>query len=108
MPSTAALLNLIIFWIVAAFSAQQLIRGSLGLNSELLREKHTLENRLTELESCVAFQDDTIRQLNDVVSRQQKQIDALESALSELKHQFNTLMPSLLANHSEETPPPHY
>ncbi|WP_455208591.1 SlyX family protein [Kaarinaea lacus] len=67
-----------------------------------------IEERLTELESRVAFQDDIVQTLNDVVVRQQHDIDRLTKELQMLKQQLQTLTPSLIADQSEETPPPHY
>jgi SlyX protein len=67
-----------------------------------------IEERLTELESRVAFQDDTIQQLNDVIVRQQHDIDQLIVELQLLKQQIQTLAPSLIVDQSQETPPPHY
>ena len=67
-----------------------------------------MQERLTELESRIAFQDDTIQKLNDVVVSQQEQIDKLESDLKILVEQVRTLTPENIASESEETPPPHY
>ncbi|WP_455365515.1 SlyX family protein [Kaarinaea lacus] len=67
-----------------------------------------LEERLTEIESRVAFQDDAIQQLNDVIVRQQRDIDQLTEELKVLKQQLQTLAPSLVVEQAQETPPPHY
>ncbi|KPJ94499.1 MAG: hypothetical protein AMJ55_06290 [Gammaproteobacteria bacterium SG8_15] len=67
-----------------------------------------LEERLTEIESRVAFQDDTIQQLNDVIVRQQHDIEQLTEELQLLKQQMQSLAPSLVVDQSQETPPPHY
>ena len=67
-----------------------------------------LEERLTEIESRVAFQDDTIQQLNDVIIRQQQDIELLTEELQMLKQQMQTLAPSLVVDQAQETPPPHY
>ena len=67
-----------------------------------------LEERLTEIESRVAFQDDTIQQLNDVIVRQQHDIEQLTEELQLLKQQLQTLAPSLVVDEVQETPPPHY
>lgn len=67
-----------------------------------------MEERLAELESRVAFQDNTIQELNDVLVKQQHQLDQLASQYRELKQQLQTIAPSLLADESQETPPPHY
>lgn len=67
-----------------------------------------MEERITELESRVAFQDDTIQKLNEVVVAQQKQIDKLLIEVTSLVEQVKNLSPQLLADESQETPPPHY
>ncbi len=45
----------------------------------------TLEQRITELEIKASFADDTLEQLNQVVVRQQDQIDRLVRELVELR-----------------------
>lgn len=67
-----------------------------------------MDKRVTELENRVAFQDHTIQELNDVVTRQQQVIDKLSLDLDTLKNQVKNLTPSLVIDESEETPPPHY
>ncbi|WP_455201938.1 SlyX family protein [Kaarinaea lacus] len=67
-----------------------------------------MEGRITELESRVAFQDDTIQKLNDVIVDQQQQIDQISAQMAVLKEQIKTLSPEMLADESQETPPPHY
>ena len=67
-----------------------------------------MEERLTELESRVAFQDDTIQKLNDVLVMQQRQLDRLSKQVEEIKEQLTTIAPSLIADVDKETPPPHY
>ena len=67
-----------------------------------------MEKRLAELEIRVAFQDQTIQQLNEVVTRQQNQIDRMLKELETLKIHLAVLAPSLVISKSEEKPPPHY
>jgi SlyX protein len=67
-----------------------------------------LQDRIAELETRIAFQDDTIQALNDVVVQQRNQIDSLETRFNTLQQQVKNLAPSLIAHPSEETPPPHY
>ncbi|WP_455222441.1 SlyX family protein [Kaarinaea lacus] len=67
-----------------------------------------IEERITEIESRVAFQDDTIQQLNDVIVRQQHDIEQLTEELQLLKQQIQSLAPSLVVDQAQETPPPHY
>lgn len=61
-----------------------------------------------ELESRVAFQDDAIQKLNDVVVSQQEQIDLLLSELKYLNEKVRDLTSELIASEDQETPPPHY
>jgi SlyX protein len=63
---------------------------------------------LIELETKVAFQDDTIQKLNDVVCRQQEQIDLLLLKYQELRGLLEDLPDNqpLMAEASET--PPHY
>ena len=67
-----------------------------------------MENRLIELETRLAFQDNTLQELNAVVVRQQRDIDTLTCELEALKAQLRTLAPELVASRADEAPPPHY
>lgn len=67
-----------------------------------------MDDRLIELENRIAFQDHTLQELNEVIVRQQREIDDLRRELEALRAQFQALAPALVASRSEETPPPHY
>ena len=67
-----------------------------------------MEKRLTELESRIAFQEDAIQKLNDVVVQQQHLIDQIAIKQKILQEQLTAIEPSLLADQEHETPPPHY
>ena len=67
-----------------------------------------MENRLIELETRLAFQDHTLQELNSVIVRQQQEIAALTREIENLKAQFKTLAPELVASRGDETLPPHY
>jgi SlyX protein len=67
-----------------------------------------MNERMVELETKVAFQDQALVELSDALARQQKQIEVLERAVRDLRTQFTAALPSLMALPSEETPPPHY
>ncbi len=67
-----------------------------------------MEQRLAELETRVTFQEQTIQELNEVVTRQQTQIDRLEKEVENLKAHLASLAPSLVIPAEEEKPPPHY
>lgn len=66
------------------------------------------ENRLIELEIKVAYQEDLLQDLNEIVTRQQRQIDRLEL----ICHQLNEHIKNLQTNHglseAVDQTPPHY
>jgi SlyX protein len=69
----------------------------------------SLDERVTELETRLAFQDDTLHALNDVVAAQQRQIDLLEMKLAALVKRQQELSESIGGGGGEdEAPPPHY
>ena len=67
-----------------------------------------MNERLTELEVRMAFQEKTIQDLNEVVTRQQRQIDRLMQELEAVKSRLAALAPSMVIPQEEEKPPPHY
>lgn len=67
-----------------------------------------MEDRIIELETKIAYQDNTIEVLNEVVTKQQDQIDQLTRQITEIKEQISGLADSLLSQPGEEPPPPHY
>ena len=68
-----------------------------------------IEKRILELETKAAYQEDTVEALNDIVYRQQKQIDDLQETCKRLLERISTLS---INNGSVESPvdekPPHY
>lgn len=71
-----------------------------------------LQQQMIELQTQFAFQEDLLRELNDVVVRQQTQIDALERELSlhrnKLSHVLENLSAKELSDSLEDERPPHY
>ncbi|OCX90789.1 MAG: hypothetical protein BFD77_05930 [Pseudomonas sp. CO183] len=66
-----------------------------------------LESRVTDLETRLAFQDDTIQALNDVLVEQQRAMQRMQLQLRALaKRQEEMQMP--LDAGEDEAPPPHY
>lgn len=63
---------------------------------------------LTELESKVAFQDQTIEELNQALITQQLALDKLQNQVRYLAEKLQGVQPSNIASLAEETPPPHY
>ena len=64
-----------------------------------------VENRLIEIETALANQEKFIDDLNEVVIKQGKIIDALVQQMKIIKE---TMPQDLVKPLSEETPPPHY
>jgi len=67
-----------------------------------------MQTRLIELETKISYQDHIIGELNDVVIRQQRQIDQLEKSVKRLQSQLKQSDHSDIARPEEEAPPPHY
>ena len=65
------------------------------------------EQRITDLESRLAFQDDTIQTLNDVLVTQQRVLDRLQLQLAALARRQEEIGGQLDAV-EDELPPPHY
>ncbi len=64
-----------------------------------------MEERLTELETKISFQDQIIEDLNQVVIELRNKVDRLEFAVKKLIEENEN---SNLKDASQETPPPHY
>ncbi len=69
--------------------------------------KH-VEEQLIELQSQLAFQEDTIQALNDVVAQQQQQIDGLRARSDLFSSQLERAMTTLEGSDVIDVPPPHY
>ena len=67
----------------------------------------TLEARVMDLESRLAFQDDTIQALNDVLVMQQNAVDRLQMQMAALLKRQEE-MGGQFESFVEEAPPPHY
>lgn len=67
-----------------------------------------LKQRIDDLECQVAFQEQTINDLNDALSQQQILISRMQDQMKFVVGKVKNLDASNLADPSEETPPPHY
>ncbi|WP_079201309.1 SlyX family protein [Pseudomonas sp. CC6-YY-74] len=65
------------------------------------------EQRITDLESRLAFQDDTIQTLNDVLVAQQRELERLQLQVAALARRQEEVG-GQLDSAEEEAPPPHY
>jgi len=67
-----------------------------------------LEQRITELEIKASFTEDTVEKLNQVVVRQQEQIDRLVRELIELRNQASSAAEPGGFRSLRDELPPHY
>lgn len=70
-------------------------------------DTQAIDNRLTELEIKASFTEDLLEQLNQVVIRQQQQIDLLVRELTDLKRQQRDSGGGEFRSLRDERPP-HY
>ena len=66
-----------------------------------------LERRVVELESRLAFQDDTIAALNDVIVAQQRDIERLQQQIAMLARRQEDMV-GQFGIAEGDAPPPHY
>lgn len=66
-----------------------------------------MEEKIIDIETRLAFQDDTLQELSDVIYRQQQQIDQLEKTVYQLLGKVEELMQSGPDDIVDEKPP-HY
>jgi SlyX protein len=69
---------------------------------------HDIEQRLIDLEIKASFSEDMVDQLNQVIVRQQQQIDLLLREISQLRQQIPESGTGVAAGRSGEDLPPHY
>ncbi|RTZ13655.1 SlyX family protein [Vibrio aquaticus] len=67
-----------------------------------------LESRVNDLECQMAFQEQTIEELNEALSQQQLLITKMRDQMKYVVGKVKNMDSSNLADQSEETPPPHY
>lgn len=70
-----------------------------------------MNDRIIELESKFSFQEDTIAELNEVVIRQQRQLDDMALQMTRLAEQLEDIMTQRTGGQldsSADEKPPHY
>ncbi len=66
------------------------------------------EARLVEIESKLAYQEQMVFELNDVITRQQAQIDRLEERCASLLERVRSIGEALPEQAAGDERPPHY
>lgn len=67
-----------------------------------------MTDQLTDFEIQLTHQQHLVDELNELVYRQQQEIDALTIELRQIKEQLQLAIPSLVRESGAEEPPPHY
>ncbi|KKA44772.1 MULTISPECIES: SlyX family protein [Salinivibrio] len=73
-----------------------------------MSEIDKLQQQIDDLEYKVAFQEDTIEQLNSALTQQQGDIERMTVQIQYLVSKLKNIEPENIASQAEETPPPHY
>lgn len=66
-----------------------------------------MEQRIIDLETRQAFQEDTLQQLNDVIIELRNQLDGLTQQLQVVEERLEALEPNMISPLGDEKPP-HY
>lgn len=75
------------------------------MNEKTINE---LTTRIESLESQLAFQEDTIEQLNDQITKMNLQFSVVNRQVELLAQKLTENKGSNIASMAEEVPPPHY
>ena len=67
-----------------------------------------MTDELIELQTQLAFQDQTIAELNDVLTSQQQEIDLLRLEIKLMKEKLGMLEDRIETGPSQDEKPPHY
>lgn len=66
------------------------------------------EQRLIDLETRIAYQDQTLAELNDVLTDQQARLTRLENLAVTLGERIRSLAETPVSTDGDEQKPPHY
>ncbi len=66
------------------------------------------EEKIVDIQSRLAFQEDTLQGLNAVIARQQQEIRDLKKEIDSLKEGLRGVAAAIPGNKEEDPPPPHY
>ncbi|MGB0955786.1 MAG: SlyX family protein [Panacagrimonas sp.] len=64
--------------------------------------------RIIDLQTRIAFQEDTLRALDEVIQRQQDQLERIQRSLVALSERMRRIAAEQPANSAADEVPPHY
>ena len=67
-----------------------------------------LEERITELETRLAFQETTMQELNEVLTSQQQQLTRMRVLVEKLQERMMEIVNKIQPDAATEPLPPHY
>jgi SlyX protein len=67
-----------------------------------------MNKRMTDIEIQLMHHENTIQQLNEVVTGQQLALEELQADFRQMMEHLRKLYPSDVRDQREEEPPPHY
>ncbi|MRR58310.1 MAG: SlyX family protein [Deltaproteobacteria bacterium] len=67
-----------------------------------------MQDRITDIEIKLMHHENIIQQLNEVVTRQELEIETLRHDMQQMLRHLQMITPSLVRDVLEEEPPPHY
>lgn len=66
------------------------------------------QQHIEDLQFRIAFLEQNLDDLNDIVTQQQAQISMMERAVKHLNSRLEQVSPANIRSPEDETPPPHY
>jgi SlyX protein len=72
------------------------------------RKGVAMKEQITDIEIQLMHHENTIQQLNEVITRQQLAIEELQTDFRQIMQHLRNLYPSDVMDPQEEEPPPHY
>ena len=76
--------------------------------TKTVMDKNMDEEGLIDLQTRFAHQQDELMQITDTLMQQQRAVDVLKGAVSELQRQLRDISEQQSAGNGAEPPPPHY
>ena len=67
-----------------------------------------MKDRIIDIEIQLMHHENTIQQLNEVITGQQIAIEKLQTDFKQMMEHLQMISPSLIRDVTEEEPPPHY